>query len=143
MHSVRTCFFIAAFLCLSQQAVFAEETVETSAPLHPVEEVDASMSPTEEAIFDPELSQTEDGTTDLDDESPTTTDMLSEIIIRPISVVASATGLAIFIGGSPFSGLASIPEPHDTFKITWDDFVVTPYYFTFRRPLGDYSVELN
>jgi len=79
----------------------------------------------------------------MEDTSPTATDMLSELIIRPVAVVASVTGLAMFIVASPFSGLASIPEPHDAFKTTWEDFVVTPYRFAFRRPFGDYSQELN
>ena len=143
MQKFRTRFFIAVFLCVSQQVAFAEEAVDTSAAHHhPVEEIDTSVSQTEEE-FDPTLSQPEYSTTEIDDSSPTTKDILSELIIRPVAVIASATGLALFVIASPVSGLASIPEPHDAFKTTWDDFVVTPYHFAFRRPLGDYSVELN
>ena len=132
MQKFRICFFIAACLCLSQQPAVAEDEVDTNAPQQPpVEEVDNS------------LSQPEYSTTDVDDTSSTGKDILSELIIRPVAVLGSATGLALFVVASPFSGLASIPEPHDAFKITWDDFVVTPYHFAFRRPLGDYSVELN
>ena len=141
MQSVKISFFIAAFLCLSQQVAFAEEAVDTSAPHLPAEEVDTNTSQTE-GEFDPSLSQPEYSITENDDSS-TAKDMLSEIIIRPVAVVGSATGLVMFVVASPFSGLASIPEPHDAFKITWDNFVVTPYHFAFRRPLGDYSVELN
>ena len=143
MQKLRTSFFIAAFLCLSQQAAFAEEEVNTNAPHHhPVEEVGTNTLQTEEE-FDPSISQPEYSTTEIDDSSSTAKDILSELIIRPVAVVASVTGLALFIIASPFSGLASIPEPHDAFKTTWDDFVVTPYHFAFRRPFGDYSVELN
>lgn len=142
MQKLRTSFFIAAFLCLSQQAAFAEETVDTSAPHHhPVEEVDSNISQTEEQ-FDPSISQPEYNITEADDSSMAK-DILSELIIRPVAVVASVTGLALFIVASPFSGLASIPEPHDAFKTTWNDFVITPYHFAFRRPFGDYSVDLN
>lgn len=130
MQKFRICFFIAACLCLSQQTVFAEETPDTSTH-HPVEEADNS------------LSQSEPDTTVVNDTSSTAKDILSELIIRPIAVLGSATGLALFVIASPISGLASIPEPHDVFKTTWDDFVVTPYHFAFRRPFGDYSVELN
>ncbi|NOR80921.1 MAG: hypothetical protein GQ529_08830 [Methyloprofundus sp.] len=133
MQKLRTCFFIATCLCLSQQVVFAEETIDTNTPhSHPVEEIDNSES------------QPESSTTVVDDNTSSTgKDILSELIIRPVAVLGSATGLALFVIASPISGLASIPEPHDVFKTTWDDFVVTPYHFAFRRPFGDYSVELN
>ena len=105
MQSVRTSFFIAAFLCLSQHTAFAEEAVDTSAPQHhPVEEVDANTLQTEEE-FDPTLSQPEYNITE-DDSSSTakakTKAILSELIIRPVAVVASATGLVLFIVASPF-----------------------------------------
>lgn len=118
MQSIRICFFITALLCLAPQATFAEEM------------------PTDPATVE-ESTTIEDSSSAI-----TTSDVLSEIIIRPVAVVASATGLAIFILASPFSGLASIPEPHDVFATTWQNFVVTPYHFAFRRPFGDYSVNL-
>jgi len=130
MQKIRTCFFIAACLCLSQQSVFAADEVGTTNAQTAVDEADSSAL--QPAYTSEEL-----------DDSSSTTDMLSEIIIRPVAVLGSATGLALFVVASPFSGLASIPEPHDAFMTTWNDFVVTPYYFAFRHPLGDYSVELN
>jgi len=54
MQSVRTGFFIATFLCLSQQAAFAEESVDTSVHQHPVEEVNTN-TPVTEGEFDPRL----------------------------------------------------------------------------------------
>ena len=132
MLKIRTCFFIAACLSLSQQSAFAEESEDiTTAPIA-TEELDSSA-------LQPGYSAAELG----DDSSPTATDILSEFIIRPTAVLGSATGLVLFVVASPFSGLASIPEPHDAFMTTWNDFVVTPYHFAFRRPFGDYSVELN
>lgn len=141
MQSVRFYIFIAALLCLTQHTAFAEETNDSSNP-QPVAVESTNSTPTEKE-FDPSLSQADYSVTEEDDSSSTAKDILSELIIRPIAVVASATGFVLFIAASPFSGLASIPEPHDAFKTTWDNFVVTPYHFAFRRPFGDYSVELN
>ena len=140
MQLIKTCLFIGAFFCLPQQAAFAAEKNDLSTP-QAVAVATTDTSPAKKE-FDPDISQAGYNASEIDEAAPTTTDKLSEIIIRPVSVVASVTGLAIFIVGSPISGLASIPEPHDAFKTTWNDFVVTPYHFTFRRPLGDYSVEL-
>lgn len=118
MQSIRICLFITALLCLTPQVTFAEEVQTDTVNVEKSTKIEDSSS------------------------SITTTDLLSEIIIRPVAVVASATGLAIFILASPFTGLASIPEPHDVFATTWQNLVVTPYHFAFRRPFGDYSVDL-
>lgn len=141
MQFFRACLFISTVIFLGQQPAFAADVSGTGATLT-VEELDVD-TPTIDAEFEPSLSQPGYSTTEIDNTSPTGKDMLSEVIIRPMAVVGSATGFVIFIAASPFSGLASIPEPHDSFKTTWNDFVVTPYQFAFRRPLGDYSVELN
>ena len=117
MGQIKTYFFIAALLCIAQQPVLAEE--ERTATASAAD--DTSM-----------VASTEDDSTSI------TTGMLPEIIIRPVGVVGSVTGVVLFIAGSPISGLASIPEPHDAFKITYEDFVVKPFNFTFRRPLGDW-----
>ncbi len=124
---------MATCLCLLQPLAFAEESEgTTTASIEVAAEVDSNA-------LQPGYSASELG----DDSSPTATDILSEFIIRPTAVLGSATGFVLFVAASPFSGLASIPEPHDAFMTTWNDFVVTPYHFAFRRPLGDYSVELN
>jgi hypothetical protein len=70
-------------------------------------------------------------------------DVLPEVIIRPFSLVGTAAGAVFFIAASPFTGLASIPEPHDAFKQNYDDFVVTPFRFTFRRPLGRFDFDID
>lgn len=114
---IRICFFIGAFLCLSQHTAFAEEVVEQDVP--------------------PEYSVTES------DESFIGTQLLSELIIRPVAVIGSIAGVALFLVASPVASLASISKPHDALKTTWNDFVVTPYHFAFRRQFGDYSIELN
>lgn len=69
-------------------------------------------------------------------------EILPELLIRPMGVLGSIAGAAFFVAGSPFSGLASIPEPHDAFMKTYEDFVLTPFNFTFRRPLGKYAVPI-
>lgn len=142
MQKYRTYFFIAALACLNQPMAFAEQHDSNATQATEV----TQNSPTATAQeFDPTLSQSEESATEteMDDTSSTGKDMLSEIVIRPFAVLGSVSGFALFLAASPFSGLASIPEPHDAFKMTWDNFVVTPYFFAFRRPLGDYSVELN
>ena len=70
-------------------------------------------------------------------------DVLPEVIIRPFSLVGTAAGAVFFVAASPFTGLASIPEPHDAFKQNYDDFVVTPFRFTFRRPIGKYHFDID
>jgi len=156
MQKFRTYFFIVTCLCLSQQAAFADEAVDTSIS-SPIEEGADTINPSslDAGGADTTMTRPVEGTdtsdpqaeyystTDIDDTSSTAKDILSELIIRPVAVLGSATGLALFVIASPISGLASIPEPHDAFKTTWNDFVVTPYHFAFRRPFGDYSVELN
>ncbi|WP_428357198.1 hypothetical protein [Methyloprofundus sp.] len=146
MQKYRTYFFIAAFISLSQQTAVAEQQYESITP-QTIEQAAEQNTPATAKDFDPSLEQSEDedNATEItmDDGSSTTKGILSEIVIRPFAVLGSITGFALFVVASPFSGLASIPEPHDAFKTTWDNFVVTPYYFAFRRPLGDYSVELN
>ena len=123
MGQVKTYFFIVALLCIAQQPVIAEEkasTITTAAD-------DTSM-----------VAPTEDDIAFEDDTTYITRGKLPEIIIRPVGVVGSVTGVVLFIAGSPIAGLASIPEPHDAFKITYEDFVVKPFNFTFRRPLGEW-----
>ncbi|GFO71864.1 hypothetical protein BJAS_P1650 [Bathymodiolus japonicus methanotrophic gill symbiont] len=122
---------------------FAEQQYDSNAS-QATEVTQTSTTATEQEV-DPDLSQSAENITEteMDDTSSTDKYMLSEVIIRPFAVLGSVTGFALFLAASPFSGLASIPEPHDAFKKTWDNFVVTPYFFAFRRPLGDYSVELN
>ena len=155
MKKLRTSFIIAAFLYLSQQAAFAEEAADTTTSSPIEERADTTSPPIDVGGVDTTISRPVEGTdtsevqteyystTEVDDTSSTAKDILSELIIRPVAVIGSVTGLALFVVASPFSGLASIPEPHDAFKTTWDNFVVTPYHFAFRRPFGDYSVELN
>lgn len=69
--------------------------------------------------------------------------MLPELILRPVGVLGSAFGAGLFLFTSPVIALATIPEPHDALRQTFHDFVVVPYRYTFRRPLGNYQMEID
>jgi hypothetical protein len=129
MGQFKTYFFIAALLCIIQQPALAEQETSTITPATD----DTSM------VASTEVDTTSDDDIAFDDDATyITRGMLPELIIRPAWFVGTVFGAVIFIAGSPISGLASIPEPHDAFKITYEDFVEKPFNFTFRRPLGDW-----
>ncbi len=71
------------------------------------------------------------------------TDILPELVIRPMGVLGTAFGTGLFLFTSPVIALATIPEPHDALQQTFNDFVVSPYRYTFRRPLGTYHIEIE
>ena len=58
------------------------------------------------------------------------------IVVRPLGALGTLAGGALFIGLSPFTALASIPEPHDAFTRMGAILVGAPYAYTFIRPLG-------
>ena len=47
-------------------------------------------------------------------------------ILRPASLVVTIAGAALFVGLSPFTALASIPEPHDAFAKSYEVLIHTP-----------------
>ena len=61
------------------------------------------------------------------------------LFYRPLGLLTTIVGTAVFIGVSPFTALASIPEPHNAFHKTANIFIVAPANYTFSRPLGDTS----
>lgn len=61
------------------------------------------------------------------------------LIYRPFGLLTTIVGTAVFIAVSPFTALASIPEPHNAFHKTANIFIVAPANYTFSRPLGDTS----
>ena len=65
---------------------------------------------------------------------------LDLIIFRPLGLVTTVVGTAVFVGVSPFTALASIPEPHNAFHKTANLFIMGPAHYTFSRPLGDTSL---
>ncbi len=71
------------------------------------------------------------------------TGMLPELVLRPIGLLGSAFSTGLFLACAPISALATIPEPHDALGKTYHAFVVTPFRFTFQRPLGDYRLLID
>lgn len=61
------------------------------------------------------------------------------IVIRPVGLAATVAGAGLFVGLSPLTALASIPEPHDSFDRVGAILVGAPYGYTFVRPLGYFS----
>lgn len=61
------------------------------------------------------------------------------VLVRPISLAATVAGTGIFLGLSPFAGLATIAPPHDAIIRAGNAFVGLPACYAFKRPLGDLS----
>lgn len=61
------------------------------------------------------------------------------IVVRPVSVIATVVGTGLFIGLSPFAGLATIAPPHDAIVRAGNAFVGLPACYAFKRPMGDLS----
>ncbi|MFM8331303.1 MAG: hypothetical protein ACKN9T_06410 [Candidatus Methylumidiphilus sp.] len=61
------------------------------------------------------------------------------IVVRPVGAVGTLAGAALFVGLSPLTALAAIPEPHDAFHKLGGILVGVPYAYTFVRPLGYFS----
>ena len=58
------------------------------------------------------------------------------VVVRPAGVVGMLAGGVLFIGLSPLTALANIPEPHTAFERVGAVLVGAPYVYTFERPLG-------
>jgi hypothetical protein len=65
--------------------------------------------------------------------------LLDVLLYRPLGLVATVIGTGAFIGLSPLTALASIPEPHDAFAKTGKILILAPGAYTFVRPVGDRS----
>lgn len=69
-------------------------------------------------------------------------DVVVEILLaRPLGLVGTIVGTGVFIGISPLTALASIPEPHDAFEKAAEALIFAPGWFTFQRPLGVYCFD--
>jgi hypothetical protein len=53
------------------------------------------------------------------------------ILLRPLGLVATATGILVFVVALPFSALGG------NIQEALDSLVITPAEYTFLRPLGD------
>lgn len=66
------------------------------------------------------------------EEEPSSTAIVFDILItRPLGIVATAVGAAVFIVGLPFT------IPTRSVGVAAEKLVVDPLAFTFRRPVGD------
>ncbi|WP_305907808.1 hypothetical protein Q9L42_013885 [Methylomarinum sp. Ch1-1] len=65
--------------------------------------------------------------------------LIDVVILRPLGFVSMIGGAAVFLGLSPLTAFAAIPEPHDSFEKMGDILVVNPAKFTFEREVGDFS----
>lgn len=63
--------------------------------------------------------------------------ILDVLLYRPLGLAATIIGTGAFIGLSPFTAFASIPEPHDAFAKTSNILILAPAAYTFIRPIGD------
>ena len=67
-------------------------------------------------------------------------DLFTDVLfVRPLGLAGTLAGGALFIGLSPFTALANIPEPHNAFDRVAGVLVGAPYSYTFVRPLGYFS----
>ncbi len=68
-------------------------------------------------------------------------DVLLEMPVRAFTFGSMIGGFGIFVAISPFTGLMTIPPPHDAFPKLWDFLVCQPAKYTFRRPIGQYRYD--
>ena len=63
--------------------------------------------------------------------------LLDVLLYRPVGLAVTVIGTGVFIGVSPLTALASIPEPHDAFAKVGKILILAPAAYTFIRPVGD------
>ena len=61
--------------------------------------------------------------------------ILDVLFYRPLGLAATIIGTGVFIGLSPLTAFASIPEPHDAFAKTGKILILAPAAYTFIRPV--------
>ena len=65
-------------------------------------------------------------------QEPSSTAVVYDVLLmRPLGLVATTVGTAMFIVALPFT------IPSRSVKVAADKLVVAPFNFTFRRPIGD------
>lgn len=68
-------------------------------------------------------------------------DVMMDMVLRPVSLVATVIGAGVFVGVSPLTALATIPPPHDAFEKLADTIICKPAKYTFYRRVGDYRYD--
>ncbi len=70
------------------------------------------------------------------DEVRTDAFLADVILARPVGLVATICGSALFVAISPLTALATISPPHDAFELAANKLILAPATFTFDRPVG-------
>lgn len=78
--------------------------------------------------------------TALADPRPDGFDVVADVaVVRPVTLVGTIAGTALFVGLLPFTALVSIPAPHKGVQLTADTLVLKPAQYTFSRRAGDFG----
>ncbi|MGJ0493217.1 hypothetical protein [Methylobacter sp.] len=73
-----------------------------------------------------------------EDQQPPAVYLIDVILYRPLGLIATVTGSAVFVAISPLTALAAISPPHDAFEKTANLLIMKPAKYTFDRPMGVY-----
>jgi hypothetical protein len=66
------------------------------------------------------------------------------VLLRPFGLAITAMGAGLFLGTSPLAAIADFAAtPHDALQRSGEALVLAPAAFTFTRPLGEFSYQLN
>ncbi len=68
-------------------------------------------------------------------------DILIDMALRPVGLIATIAGAALYVGLSPFTAFSHAFPPHNSFQKLGKVLVITPAKFTFSRSVGDYTHE--
>lgn len=65
------------------------------------------------------------------------------LLLRPVGTVLTLLGTGLFIAVSPITALSAIAPPHDSFERVGMVLIAAPAAFTWTRPLGEYTRQLD
>ena len=127
--------FTVTFLCILQIPAMAATETETA------KETESAMTEEESAATET-TKETEPAMT-VEESDTTIANVLPELALRPFGLLGSAAGLGFYVASLPFAAVADMLEPDNTLEFTYDVFILTPFKFTFQRPIGSYSVQID
>ena len=130
--------FTVTFLCILQMPAMAATETETET----AKETESAMTEEESAATET-AKETEPTTMTVEESDTTIANVLPELALRPFGLLGSAAGLGFYVASLPFAAVADMLEPDNTLEFTYDVFILTPFKFTFQRPIGSYSVQID
>lgn len=77
----------------------------------------------------------------VDHEHPPGAEVVDLLFLRPAGLLATLIGGVSYLALSPLTALATISPPHDAFERLARPLVLTPFAFTFDRPLGSMKTD--